>query len=144
MMRAFGSHYWVVDTNVRDFRAIRGWNMRLRKYQIAAVLLILSAVQIGCSDQFRANHPRLFGQKPSDPCTDRAPPNYPMGPPPGFSNPGGAEILTPQQYPGSAPASPAPASPNSSGLGSFPPPGSAEAPPPRTSDSLSSPSNQSP
>src|SRR5262245_53522170 len=119
--------------------------MRLRTYLITAALLTLTSIQIGCSDQFRANHPRLFGQKPSDPFTDRAPPNYPMGPPPGFSNPGGAEILTPQQYPGSAPASPAPASPNSSGLGSFPPPGSAESGgQPRTSESLSSPQNQSP
>jgi protein tyrosine phosphatase (PTP) superfamily phosphohydrolase (DUF442 family) len=133
------------------YRYSGGWNMRVRKYLFAAALLLLPAVQIGCcGDRFRADHPRLFGQKPSDPYLDRAPPNYPIGPPPGFSNPGGAEILTPQQYPGAAPIGPAPASPSSSGLGSFPPPGSA-APadltnppaPPRTSDSLSIPSNQS-
>jgi protein tyrosine phosphatase (PTP) superfamily phosphohydrolase (DUF442 family) len=129
--------------------------MRLRNFVCLGLGCLFAATQTGCCswEQFRANHPRLYGTKPSDPLVDRSVPpnypNYPIVPLPGTTQPGGPEILTPQPAPPGS--TPTPPPPNSAGYGTVAPPnGIAPAefvyppnPTPKPSDSLSIPSGQS-
>ena len=101
--------------------------MRRHRFGWLFIVTAIIATQAGCcSERFRANHPRLFGQRPDDPLVGRRE-VFPPGPPgsPGSPVPSGAlgngEILTPQPYPGDPGAVAPPMNPpNSSGY--FPPP----------------------